>query len=319
MASLLLVLLILTSVIAVADSHSDSRRQGTQQDEEKETSFSRPNWLKKFRAAGLEADTDKVGGFHNYEYVYGKYFAHDTFRSGHRTIRLLEIGLGCNMGYGPGHSVKLWQLWFPSLDLHEMEYDAACVQKWSAEIASMQNVTVHVGDQANFADLQKVLDGAGVRAGPTPWEAGENQFDVIIDDGGHYYEQIKNSFEVFFEKALKPGGLYVIEDVAPLRPPYPGRAYKLRITHKPLHTLTHITPHLHTLTQITPHLHTLTHITPRLLTLTHYPTHPSHTSHLTHHTSHTLPSPTPPILPHPTPPYPVPSPPPPPLYCIKIH
>mmetsp|Transcript_23025 Transcript_23025/g.51620 ORF Transcript_23025/g.51620 Transcript_23025/m.51620 type:complete len:315 (+) Transcript_23025:148-1092(+) len=225
MASLLLVLLILTSVIAVADSHSDSRRQGTQQDEEKETSFSRPNWLKKFRAAGLEADTDKVGGFHNYEYVYGKYFAHDTFRSGHRTIRLLEIGLGCNMGYGPGHSVKLWQLWFPSLDLHEMEYDAACVQKWSAEIASMQNVTVHVGDQANFADLQKVLDGAGVRAGPTPWEAGENQFDVIIDDGGHYYEQIKNSFEVFFEKALKPGGLYVIEDVAPLRPPYPGRAY----------------------------------------------------------------------------------------------
>eukprot|EP01034_Spumella_vulgaris_P037638 gene37638-46433_t len=38
-------------------------------------------------------------------------------------------------------------------------------------------------------------------------------FHAIIDDGGHQNNQIKTSFDILFEKALLPGGLYFIEDL----------------------------------------------------------------------------------------------------------
>lgn len=45
--------------------------------------------------------TDKVTK-HDYDYLYSKYLAPVRNES----LRLLEIGLGCDMGYGPGHSLK---------------------------------------------------------------------------------------------------------------------------------------------------------------------------------------------------------------------
>ena len=42
--------------------------------------------------------------------------------------------------------------------------------------------------------------------------AGGN-FNVIVDDGGYKNDQIKNSFDILFPKALLPGGLYFIEDL----------------------------------------------------------------------------------------------------------
>lgn len=37
-------------------------------------------------------------------------------------------------------------------------------------------------------------------------------FDIIIDDGGHLYNQQKATFEVLW-RTLAPGGLYYIEDL----------------------------------------------------------------------------------------------------------
>lgn len=188
--------------------------------------FARIHSANKFRAAGIKAGTDKTGS-HNYEFMYGKYFAADTMHltRSKRVIRMLEIGLGCNMGYGPGKSVALWKSWFPYLELHEMEYDVKCVAKWKTELDRLQNVTVHVGDQSNIADLQMLIKRANISMGAAPWVPGENQFDIIIDDGGHYFDQIRTSYEVLFPTALKPGGVYIIEDIAPKRIPYPGREY----------------------------------------------------------------------------------------------
>lgn len=184
--------------------------------------FARHELAHKFRSAGDNAGTDKTSE-HHYQYMYGKYLSHEPLHRRGNTVKLLEIGLGCNMQYGPGKSVALWKSWFHSLDLHELEYNENCVKKWREDISRMQNLTVHVGDQKDIAALQRLFKNANITSGPTPYLPGENQFDIIVDDGGHYYEQIRTSFDFLFEKALKPGGIYFIEDVSPMRPPYPGR------------------------------------------------------------------------------------------------
>jgi len=40
----------------------------------------------------------------------------------------------------------------------------------------------------------------------------EKDFDIIIDDGSHYLEDVSKTFDLFYPK-LKVGGIYVIEDV----------------------------------------------------------------------------------------------------------
>lgn len=178
-----------------------------------------------FHQLGVDAGTDKVVD-HHYEYVYGKYLSHHRMNNLNGKIKILEIGLGCNMPYGAGKSVKLWKSWFKhlTLDLHEMEYDADCVTKWKTDLEKL-DITVHVGDQSKVEDILKIFDKVAIKPGLDPVTLGENQFDVIIDDGGHYFNQIQTSFDNLFEKALKPGGIYVIEDIAPARPWYPGREY----------------------------------------------------------------------------------------------
>ena len=84
---------------------------------------------------------------------------------------------------------------------------------------------MHVGDQAKKDVLRKLIRDAGIVPGEHPWLSGEGQFDIIIDDGGHYPDQIKTSFRVLFHSALRPGGVYVIEDIGPMRAPYSGREY----------------------------------------------------------------------------------------------
>lgn len=75
-----------------------------------------------FAQAGLDAGTDKV--WHGYQHVYGKYL--HASRMAQRPFKLLEIGLGCTMAYGPGASVRLWRSWLGSqLELHEMEASAS--------------------------------------------------------------------------------------------------------------------------------------------------------------------------------------------------
>lgn len=184
--------------------------------------FARRDYGEEFRKAGEKAETDKVTA-HHYQYMYGKYLSHESLHLHGHQVKLLEIGLGCNMDYGPGHSVNLWKSWFRNLDLHEMEYNGQCVEKWKSHILNMENVTVHVGDQADVNALQTLYKNANITAGPRPYLPGVNQFDIIVDDGGHFNNQIVTSFNFLFEKALKPGGIYFIEDVAPMRPPYPGR------------------------------------------------------------------------------------------------
>ena len=115
------------------------------------------------RATGLRAGTDKAS-FHGYYTMYGKYLAHAAHAAGNRKFKMLEIGLGCTMHYGPGKSVEMWRQYFGAdrLELHELEIDAACVARWSAELRA-NGTTAHAGSQTSTADLKRLLVAAGVR------------------------------------------------------------------------------------------------------------------------------------------------------------
>ena len=110
---------------------------------------------------------------------------------------MFEIGLGCNMGYGPGASVALHKLLFPQAELWEAEYDGKCVEK-AKERQMLEGIQVVVGDQGNDTTLDSWINETG------------GEFDVVIDDGGHDNCHIWTTFQKFWP-LLKPGGLYFIE------------------------------------------------------------------------------------------------------------
>ena len=81
-------------------------------------------------AKSLTPTSDKVTD-HSYETMYGTFLYPLKFAA--HTPRMLEIGLGCNMDYGPGASVQIWRQLLPHAELWEAEYDAACVEKARAK------------------------------------------------------------------------------------------------------------------------------------------------------------------------------------------
>eukprot|EP01065_Artemidia_motanka_P017000 TRINITY_DN20572_c0_g1_i1.p1 TRINITY_DN20572_c0_g1~~TRINITY_DN20572_c0_g1_i1.p1 ORF type:complete len:386 (+),score=76.17 TRINITY_DN20572_c0_g1_i1:73-1158(+) len=158
--------------------------------------------------------TDKVLP-HRYDAMYSKYV---TPMSG-GAVRMLEIGLGCNMPHGPGHSAVLWRaLLGAGLDYFVMELDR-CTAKWFDTIDRAERSRAYTAEEAEWArslvrDQKRVFWGdqsdpvflQKVRSG-LPGE-----LDVVIDDGGHAMHHQLNSFEHLFP-AVRPGGVYVIEDL----------------------------------------------------------------------------------------------------------
>jgi hypothetical protein len=145
-------------------------------------------------ARSLTPCTDKVCG-HSYQIMYGSHLI--PLMQATHGAKLFEIGLGCNMGYGPGASVALWKKMFPDLELWEAEYNETCVKNMQDH---MNGIHVVTGDQANQTALQSWIAESG------------GHFDAVVDDGGHSNIQIRNSFESLWPH-VKPGGLYFLEDL----------------------------------------------------------------------------------------------------------
>ena len=104
------------------------------------------------------------------------------------------------MGYGPGHSVPVWREYFGNIDLElwMAEYDAKCAAGWVKVNGALANVVS--GDQADPQVLQRWINETG------------GEFDIVVDDGGHTWSQMTNSFRYLWP-VLRPGGVYFIEDL----------------------------------------------------------------------------------------------------------
>ena len=124
----------------------------------------------------------------NFDRFYPQYL--EKYRG--KEFRMLEIGL--DTGFGS----LLWEEYFPCATLVGLEYNVDNTKNEGA--SSIQSI---VGDQGDAEFLKtSFLE-----------QSNGGHFDLIIDDGGHHYEQQRVSYEVLFEKALNPGGLYIMEDI----------------------------------------------------------------------------------------------------------
>ncbi len=142
---------------------------------------------------------------HRYTFLYDLIF--HELRA--RPIALAEIGLaigGPELG-GPvdrkvaSPSVAMWQAYFPEAHIYGFD-----ISDFS-HLATPRFTFVR-GDSGSEADLRRFAD---IRDG----------FDVIIDDASHasYHQQL--AFRVLFPR-LRPGGLYIIEDLNWQSPAYEG-------------------------------------------------------------------------------------------------
>ena len=153
--------------------------------------------------------SDKVAT-HSYHTMYGLHLF--PLRKAQHKVKLLEIGLGCGMNYDPGASATLWRSILPAAELWISEYNAPCVAearrrgKLPPVGAADPEINVLVGDQSNRTTVHAWLAESG------------GDFDVVIDDGGHTNPMIRTSFEVLWP-AVKPGGLYFLEDLQAGREP----------------------------------------------------------------------------------------------------
>lgn len=128
-------------------------------------------------------DTDKIG--HYYLEVY------DPILSGwiDKELKLLEIGVR------RGGSLKLWRDYFPHGRIVGIDL------KLPKNFFPGERVQVFQGSQADTGFLSEVA----MKTAP-------EGFDVIIDDASHIGELTKTTFWHLFDRHLKPGGLYAIED-----------------------------------------------------------------------------------------------------------
>jgi cephalosporin hydroxylase len=116
--------------------------------------------------------------------VYDRLFA--PYRG--KPITFLELGVSW------GGSLQLWRSFFgPEANIHGVDVIPDYIKHCDPP------TTVHIGSQADPEFLRRVVE----KSGPP---------DIVLDDGSHVASHQRASFKTLFP-LVKPGGLYVIEDL----------------------------------------------------------------------------------------------------------
>ena len=136
------------------------------------------------RHAGATSATDKIS-HHGYHRFYWRFLP-----AVRRGVRIFEIGVGKD-----GGSVSMWRKLYPEATIVVLEHPTGIGERFTT---SDPRVVVVRGDQADAATLRECAEH-----GP---------FDLIVDDGSHFPEHQMLAFETLFA-AVKPGGVFIIEDI----------------------------------------------------------------------------------------------------------
>jgi SAM-dependent methyltransferase len=170
--------------------------------------------------------TDKASqhpvGAHDYARHYDHWFSPRR----DKPIKLLEIGVG------GGESIRTWLAYFPLAHVFGVD-TVRDTNPWNtvAPAAELPRYTFECGDQGNLEFWAHFIVKYG------------DDFDIVIDDGGHYSHLIIRSWVALWP-VVKPGGYYCIEDLGVaygpgsvfLTPDWPTHQEFLRARMGDLHT-----------------------------------------------------------------------------------
>jgi len=148
-----------------------------------------------------EYGSDKGGlnTWHNYTTVYSALFK--KYRN--QPLRIFEMGLGSNdpdipftMRNGrPGASLRAWQELFPRAHVYGADIDRAA-------LFAEGRIKTFYCDQLDRAVILQLWSEPDLK----------DPLDIIIDDGLHTFEGNTSFLEASLDR-LRPGGLYVVEDI----------------------------------------------------------------------------------------------------------
>lgn len=160
-------------------------------------SFGRENGGQRVVDGKKMGGADKDSRMHNYLEYYEKLLAAVP-----RNSRILELGTKV------GDSLYVWATHFCRGRVVGVDIDVSLWNKYHDHFPPLSKglplapISVLESD-ATIPHLLEVIEG----------EVGVDQFDVIVDDASHVGEHIVKSFELLFPTYLKPGGIYIMEDV----------------------------------------------------------------------------------------------------------
>lgn len=133
---------------------------------------------------GVKYGADKSSIFHNYLDFYQEQLPDRDFSG-----RLLEIGVM------DGLSMKMWREYYPNAEIVGMDIK---------DMSFMHN------DDWQVPDSVQLVQGNATKAKDTK---PLGHFDIIIDDGSHFWADQQKSFELLYYSQLNEGGIYIIEDL----------------------------------------------------------------------------------------------------------
>jgi cephalosporin hydroxylase len=135
-------------------------------------------------------------GIWKWEHYFDAYERHlSRFRG--RAVTLVEIGI-----YSGG-SLPMWRAYLGNdCQIYGVDIQPECIQYQS------EGIHVVIGDQADRAFWRQFKQSVP-------------HVDIVIDDGGHTYEQQRVTLEELFPH-LRPGGVYICEDIHGMGNPFFG-------------------------------------------------------------------------------------------------
>jgi SAM-dependent methyltransferase len=141
--------------------------------------------------------SDKGAGRHNYTLLYD--FLFGLAAPGIR--RVFEMGLGSSnpafpfamINGTPGASLRGWAEFFPHAHIFGADIDRDA-------LFTEPRITTRAMDQFDRKEAREMFARIG------------GDFDLILDDGCHVFEANAVFLETAFRQ-LRPGGLYIIEDI----------------------------------------------------------------------------------------------------------
>jgi len=113
---------------------------------------------------------------------YEQYFS--EFRE--EECNILEIGVSA------GHSLKVWETYFPNATIYGVDIQPACDRH------NTTRTKIKIGSQIDDNFMESIGEEAG-------------NFKIILDDGSHVGSHIIQTLKTMW-KYLEPGGYYIFED-----------------------------------------------------------------------------------------------------------